>query len=75
MSLGLAAGGVEGPLRSWREHKLQKIFQSGASLRLQFPKEDLGFQYNGPGSAVVPEHDSSVPGQNLHPENVWTVDT
>ena len=65
MSLGLAAAGVEGPLRSWRQQKLQQIFQSGASLRLQFPKEDLGFQYNGPGSAVIPEHDSNVAGEIL----------
>ena len=66
MSLGMAASGVEGPLRSWREQKLQEIFQSGASLRLQFPKEDLGFQYSGPGSAVVPDHDGSVAGEALH---------
>lgn len=65
MSLGLAAAGVEGPLRSWRQQKLQKIFQSGASLRLQFPKEDLGFQYTGPGSAIIPEQDSNVAGKNL----------
>ena len=65
MSLGLAASGVEGPLRSWRQHKLQEIFRSGASLRLQFPKEDLGFQYNGPGSAVIPDQDSTVAGESL----------
>ena len=65
MSLGLAAAGVEGPLRSWRQQKLQKIFQSGASLRLQFPKEDLGFQYTSPGSAIIREQDSNVAGENL----------
>ena len=66
MSLGLTAAGVEGPLRSWREQKLRGIFQAGASLRLQFPKEDLGFRYTHPGAAVIPETSDPASGQGHH---------
>ncbi len=52
LSLGRAAAGVRGPLRAWRKKALQRIFESGDSLRLQFPLEDLGFCYNMPGAAV-----------------------
>lgn len=65
MSLGLAASGVDGPLRSWREQKLKGIFQSGSSLRLQFPKEDLGFSYNSPGAAVILAQDDITAGHLL----------
>lgn len=62
MALGLAASGVDGPLRSWRKQTLQGIFQAGASLRLQFPREDLGFRYDKPGAAVIPELPNSADG-------------
>ena len=55
MSLGLAASGTAGPLRAWRKPALQRIFESGDSLRLQFPREDLGFAYTAPGCAVLPD--------------------
>ncbi len=45
LSLGRAAAGVRGPLRAWRKKALQRIFEAGDSLRLQFPLEDLGFRY------------------------------
>ena len=54
LSLGRAAAGVRGPLRAWRKKALQRIFETGDSLRLQFPLEDLGFRYNVPGAAVCP---------------------
>lgn len=55
MKIGLAASGTEGPLKSWRERSLRKIFENGVSLRLQFPKEDLGFTYSGLLSATLPD--------------------
>lgn len=58
-SLGLAASGAVRPLRRQR---LQEIFGSGETLRLQFPKEDLGYVYHQEGSAVhrSAEDDSSL---------------
>lgn len=52
LNLGRAAAGVRGPLRAWRRKALQRIFEAGDSLRLQFPLEDLGFCYSAPGAAV-----------------------
>lgn len=53
LALGRAASGPRGPLRPWRERQLAGIFASDATLRLQFPREDLGFTYGGtPGAAV-----------------------
>lgn len=52
LSLGLSVSGLRGPLKTWREQQLAKIFESGQTLRLQFPREDLGFVYNQPGAAV-----------------------
>ena len=40
------------PMRVWFAPQLREIFSSGATLRLQYPKEDLGFVYAGPGAAV-----------------------
>ena len=58
LELGLAAGlsvsGLYGPLKPYRERQLAKIFASGETLRLQFPKEDLGFVYDKPGAAICP---------------------
>lgn len=44
VQLGQRLAGVRGPLRSWRAGSLRRLFDSGASLRLQFPKvqPDLG---------------------------------
>ena len=52
LSAGLSVSGLYGPLKGWRERQLAKIFASGETLRLQFPKEDLGFVYNSKGAAV-----------------------
>ena len=52
LSMGRAAAGVRGPLRAWRKKALQRIFEAGDSLRLQFPLEDLGFRYTMRGAAV-----------------------
>lgn len=55
MALGRASSGIDGPLRSWRAKKLRALFTEGALLRLQFPKEDLGFVYKGEGTAILPD--------------------
>lgn len=52
LSLGRAISGMKGPLRPWREKLLRDIFATGDTLRLQYPKEDLGFIYNAPGAAI-----------------------
>jgi hypothetical protein len=51
---GLAAAAV--PLR---RSALQDILASGMSLRLQFPREDLGFVYSAGAVAVAPKRSSS----------------
>ena len=53
MAAGRAMGGTKGPLRSFRQAALSKILAAGDSLRLQFPREDLGYMYNRPGAAVI----------------------
>lgn len=52
LAAGLSVSGLYGPLKPWRERQLANIFASGQTLRLQFPKEDLGFVYDQPGSAI-----------------------
>jgi len=59
LSLGRAAGGVRGPLKAWRKKALQRIFEAGESLRLQFPLEDLGFTYSMHGAAVWLPHQAA----------------
>ena len=54
LSAGLSVSGLRGPLKAWRERQLADIFASGQTLRLQFPKEDLGFVYSQ-GAAVCPD--------------------
>ena len=44
--------GTRGPLRSWRTTKVQSILSQGSSLRLQFPREDLGFCYGSSAGAA-----------------------
>jgi len=58
LAAGLSVSGLYGPLKQWRERQLSSIFASGQTLRLQFPKEDLGFVYNTPGAAICPETDT-----------------
>ena len=55
LAAGLSVSGLYGPLKAWRERQLANIFASGQTLRLQFPKEDLGFVYGQPGAAICPE--------------------
>lgn len=55
LSAGLSVSGLYGPLKGYRERELAKIFASGQTLRLQFPKEDLGFVYDKPGAAICPD--------------------
>ena len=42
MSVGKAAAS---PLRRLRASELAEVFETGDTLRLQFPKEDLGYVY------------------------------
>lgn len=63
LSLGRVASGVKGPLRPWRERLLRDIFAAGGTLRLQFPREDLGYIYDAPGAAVYYRCGASVGGE------------
>ncbi len=46
LEAGLAAGrGFAARISPWREASLKSLLESGESLRLQYPREDLGFQY------------------------------
>ncbi len=45
LALGMRLAGTAGPLAGWRQAQLDKIFAAGHTLRLQFPKEDLGFRW------------------------------
>jgi hypothetical protein len=44
LSLGMSLAGTGGPLAGWRQAQLDGIFAAGHTLRLQFPREDLGFR-------------------------------
>ena len=56
--MGRFFAGTRGPAGLWRRRRLKQIFDSGASLRLQFPKEDLGFAYPQGGAAVAVSEDA-----------------
>lgn len=58
LSLGMSLAGTSGPLAPWRQAQLAKIFSAGATLRLQFPKEDLGFRWapGGRPACMGPRH-------------------
>lgn len=43
---GRGLSGLQGPLKAWRQQRLSEIFRSRQSLRLQYPREDLGFVYS-----------------------------
>lgn len=50
LRLGRRLGSLQqGPLAGWRRSRLAKLFDGGATLRLQYPKEDLGFVYSEAG--------------------------
>lgn len=55
LAAGRGAAGVWGPLAPVRRAALDRIFTQGASLRLQFVKEDLGFVYKGANRWVIDE--------------------
>ena len=61
LAFGRWTGGIRGPLKSYRATQLAKFFDSGSSLRLQYPREDLGFVY-GPGGAVCADSDADSAG-------------
>ncbi|PSC72429.1 phenol 2-monooxygenase-like isoform X1 isoform B [Micractinium conductrix] len=54
MSVGKKAAS---PIRRLRQSELDEVFEHGETLRLQFPKEDLGYVYSsvvhGPGDAAA----------------------
>lgn len=50
IKIGTSLSGVNGLTGSFRQNRLSKLFQSGNTLRLQFPNEDIGFQYRWGGS-------------------------
>ncbi|GMH41411.1 hypothetical protein BSKO_09321 [Bryopsis sp. KO-2023] len=60
LELGLVSGrklsGLRGPLKNVRQGALSRLFESGETLRLQFPREDLGFSYTSmdPGCSEHP---------------------
>ncbi|DBA95796.1 TPA: hypothetical protein ACH3X1_001346 [Trebouxia sp. C0004] len=60
LAAGLSVSGLYGPLKQSRERQLSSIFASGQTLRLQFPKEDLGFVYNTPGAAICAETNTAL---------------
>lgn len=52
LRLGRRLGSLQGPLAGWRRGRLAVLFDSGATLRLQYPKEDLGFVYTDSGVRI-----------------------
>lgn len=65
MSSGLLLGQA---LAATRRKELQELFTSGKTLRLQYPKEDVGFSYTGKNAYVHVEpeledavHEASLP--------------
>jgi hypothetical protein len=57
LETGLAAGrSLAAAALPLRRRAIRQILESGESLRLQFPREDLGFRYTpGSGAAVLEE--------------------
>ncbi len=61
LALGRWAGGMRGPLQTAaRSARLARILDGGETLRLQYPREDLGFAYTGPGAAVRGDDPAAV---------------
>lgn len=61
LAFGRWSGGIRGPLKAYRASQLAKFFNSGSSLRLQYPREDLGFVYNSSG-VVCGDIDAQIGG-------------
>jgi len=57
VGFGLSLSGLQGPLAGTRRARLTALLTSGASLRLQYPREDLGYGYgqaaSGPASPAM----------------------
>ncbi|CAD7703322.1 unnamed protein product [Ostreobium quekettii] len=51
--IGRRASGLHGPMTHWRRQQLTSIFESGKSLRLLYPNEDLAYRYES--NAVLEE--------------------
>ena len=68
LALGRWAAGVRGPLlTAARSARLARILDGGETLRLQYPREDLGFTYASPGAAVCPEEPAAARGTATGP--------
>ena len=53
LEAGIAAGrAASAPVAMLRRSQLDALFSQGETLRLQYPKEDLGFVYRGKGVGV-----------------------
>jgi 2-polyprenyl-6-methoxyphenol hydroxylase-like FAD-dependent oxidoreductase len=53
LDAAVAAGrAAAGPVAALRRGELEALFETGDTLRLQYPKEDLGFVYGAGGGAV-----------------------
>lgn len=51
LDVAIAAGkAASGPMSALRSNELESLFEKGQTLRLQYPKEDLGFVYGLGGS-------------------------
>ncbi len=62
LALGRWAGGMRGPLQTAaRSARLARILDGGETLRLQYPREDLGFAYTSPGAAVCSVDPAAAP--------------
>ena len=62
LALGRWAGGMRGPLQTAaRSGRLARILDGGETLRLQYPREDLGFAYTGPGAAARRDDPAAAP--------------
>lgn len=60
LEVGLSAGrSLAAAITPFRQGALNNILDGGESLRLQFPREDLGFQYTQGAVATTPDVNSS----------------
>ena len=65
LSLGrTVAAAPLGPLDTFRQAQIKKILDSGESLRLQFPREDLGFVYEQGAVCTEPGDPHLDPGSS-----------
>lgn len=66
LSLGRMAGAAIGAIR---QDALQALFLEGETLRLQYPKEDLGFIYAGDKTSISLENEFDSNGKNFKSPN------